>query len=256
MLVPRPDSRQCNESHELISDTIEDEGPFDGVIGFSQGAAVAVSMLLHHEIHNRGKPPPFKFGIFFCSIPVISPDPNYISEEIQKFLPYIRDYRQRRPASGGDGTAAGTEDMVPTVKEASKQRTGPKSRALLILKSQKEALVAELCDLFYDMLKMAPGKVEAERNGWSGAIDTTKPEHFPRFMHPLTTKSRISIPTVHVIGNSDMYAYQSELAVRVCEKKMTKVINVAADHAMPIAVSDLRAIASAAEWAIQKSRHL
>ncbi|KAJ4150080.1 hypothetical protein LMH87_010846 [Akanthomyces muscarius] len=43
-------SPSVEKAQAFIYEIIEDEGPFDGVLGLSQGAALAMSMLLHPEI--------------------------------------------------------------------------------------------------------------------------------------------------------------------------------------------------------------
>jgi predicted esterase len=47
---------------------MEREGPFDAVMGFSQGAALAYSLLDHH-VHTKGPdaPPLFKAAVFICA---------------------------------------------------------------------------------------------------------------------------------------------------------------------------------------------
>lgn len=40
-------------------------GPFDGVMAFSEGAAVAAGLLIQHIHQPRGSTPPFRFAIFF-----------------------------------------------------------------------------------------------------------------------------------------------------------------------------------------------
>jgi hypothetical protein len=52
---------------EYLLDIIEDEGPFDGVIGFSQGAAAAASLILYHQRQHVTEPPLFQLAIFFCA---------------------------------------------------------------------------------------------------------------------------------------------------------------------------------------------
>ncbi|KAL4782703.1 serine hydrolase FSH [Aspergillus varians] len=47
--------------------TIDREGPFDAVMGFSQGAALAYSLLDHHAQQNGAAAPPlFKAAVFIC----------------------------------------------------------------------------------------------------------------------------------------------------------------------------------------------
>ena len=50
-----------------MEEIIEEEGPFDGVIGFSQGAAVAANILLLYQAKNLFGPPPFKVAVFLCA---------------------------------------------------------------------------------------------------------------------------------------------------------------------------------------------
>lgn len=51
---------------DYINEVIEEEGPFDGVFGFSQGAALASSMMLEH---SKRKPLDdlFKFAVFIAA---------------------------------------------------------------------------------------------------------------------------------------------------------------------------------------------
>ncbi|KAL8868805.1 MAG: hypothetical protein Q9174_004740 [Haloplaca sp. 1 TL-2023] len=42
------------------------DGPFDGILGFSEGSSVAASLMLRRAA--RGKVPLFQFAIFFCAI--------------------------------------------------------------------------------------------------------------------------------------------------------------------------------------------
>lgn len=55
------------ESYDYLLDIIEEDGPFDGVVGFSQGAAAAATALLHNQQLDPTAPPLFNFAIFFCA---------------------------------------------------------------------------------------------------------------------------------------------------------------------------------------------
>lgn len=50
-----------------LEEVINEEGPFDGVIGFSQGAACAARLLLHCQKADPNACPPFKVAIFLCT---------------------------------------------------------------------------------------------------------------------------------------------------------------------------------------------
>jgi len=48
-----------------LSNYIESEGPFDGVIGYSQGASLAATFLIGYSQQNPSSPLPFKCAVFF-----------------------------------------------------------------------------------------------------------------------------------------------------------------------------------------------
>ncbi|KAH7369282.1 serine hydrolase FSH [Plectosphaerella cucumerina] len=51
---------------ELLDHVVEEQGPFDGILGFSQGASVACAYLAHLD-RRDGSCSPFRFAIFFSS---------------------------------------------------------------------------------------------------------------------------------------------------------------------------------------------
>ncbi|KAK7941484.1 uncharacterized protein PG986_013871 [Apiospora aurea] len=71
-------------AHDLVRQALEEDGPYDGIIGFSQGAAMAASLILSsskpsssaaaHEAVG-GLQPPFRFAVFICSVLPVAPPP-------------------------------------------------------------------------------------------------------------------------------------------------------------------------------------
>ncbi|PVH98547.1 hypothetical protein DM02DRAFT_530985 [Periconia macrospinosa] len=60
---------------------IENEGPYDGILGFSHGAALAAAYMVREAQHNPTKhlvEPAFKVAIFYSSIGVV--DPSHLLE--------------------------------------------------------------------------------------------------------------------------------------------------------------------------------
>ena len=52
-----PKKDQVIAAQEFVREVMEDEGPFDAVIGFSQGAALTSSMVLEYMKTNpKGRP--------------------------------------------------------------------------------------------------------------------------------------------------------------------------------------------------------
>ncbi len=65
---------QVRAGYEFIYKVIEEQGPFDGVMGFSQGAAISLSFIMHHaELHPEEESRmPFRFMVLF-SCPYLPP---------------------------------------------------------------------------------------------------------------------------------------------------------------------------------------
>jgi len=60
---------------QYLFDIMEEQGPFEGIIGYSEGATVAATLLLHEQIqfHEKGIAPMFKYAIFFAGWPPVDP---------------------------------------------------------------------------------------------------------------------------------------------------------------------------------------
>ncbi|OTA99826.1 hypothetical protein M426DRAFT_324814 [Hypoxylon sp. CI-4A] len=58
-------------ARKWLSEKLDRDGPYDGVLAHSQGAALASSFLLYRQWYEHEQPPPFKFAIFTSgSIPL------------------------------------------------------------------------------------------------------------------------------------------------------------------------------------------
>lgn len=57
------------EAYQLVYELIDEQGPFDGVMGFSQGGSLASSFLFHHMATCPSQPVEqlFRFAIVICS---------------------------------------------------------------------------------------------------------------------------------------------------------------------------------------------
>jgi predicted esterase len=64
-----------DEAIELLYEVIDEQGPFDAIIGFSQGAAIATVFMLHHMIKHPLDPPYalFKYALLFSGAVFIDP---------------------------------------------------------------------------------------------------------------------------------------------------------------------------------------
>ncbi|TQB72748.1 hypothetical protein MPDQ_006464 [Monascus purpureus] len=57
------------EAYELLYEVVEQDGPFDGVLGFSHGGTLASGFLVHHAKTRPYDPPPFRCAVFLNSLP-------------------------------------------------------------------------------------------------------------------------------------------------------------------------------------------
>ena len=64
------------EAYDLLHDTLLDEGPFDGILGFSHGGTLAAGFLIRHAKLHPGQSPLFRCAIFINSLPPFRMDPG------------------------------------------------------------------------------------------------------------------------------------------------------------------------------------
>jgi len=64
------DYESAKQAMEFVQDIIVEDGPFDGIMGFSQGAALALALLLQHSTDHPLDPAYAicKFAIFFSCV--------------------------------------------------------------------------------------------------------------------------------------------------------------------------------------------
>jgi predicted esterase len=81
------DDQSIMNAYEMLDEIIEEDGPFDGVLGFSHGGVVAAGILAHHATTKPYEPPPFRCAIFFSSFPPF----RMGDDEIPIFEPGLQD---------------------------------------------------------------------------------------------------------------------------------------------------------------------
>ncbi|KAI9653221.1 MAG: hypothetical protein M1821_007652 [Bathelium mastoideum] len=72
--------QSAQEALDYLYHIMEEEGPFDGIIGYSEGATVAATLILHEQKrwYAEGIPPMIKCALFFAGWPPLSPELNRI----------------------------------------------------------------------------------------------------------------------------------------------------------------------------------
>ena len=150
---------------------IEEDGPYDGIIGFSEGAALAASLLLCEE-HTRfgGPAASIKVAMFFNSLVALSP-----SEEIGHNI--------------GDSIMADQEKYI-------------------------------------GLLRFPDGDIKGETKEEKpfSHVYGFSPDDFP---------CRISIPTLHVIGEEDPFANYAHEIANLCRQEKAEVFLHNGGHELP-----------------------
>ncbi|KAH7417570.1 serine hydrolase FSH [Cadophora sp. MPI-SDFR-AT-0126] len=222
----------CSEmqvTHDELKSIIEDEGPFDACIGFSQGAAVLTSYLMEHEIKRSTEKPPFAFAVMFSPTISVAPDQKFGQDYIERYAKY---YDHNR-------------DMTKKIKVKV-----TKSRAALLLPGQKSQLVAEFQDLIAQGMQSAAENGEVQEDT---GMDINDVNTWPRVFHPFLCEERIRIPTVYVMGKEDPYEDQSKLSRRLCEPTVSRTVEHGGVHMVPRATKDVKKVVQAIEWAMHQS---
>ncbi|KAK6072393.1 hypothetical protein SCUP234_09186 [Seiridium cupressi] len=192
----QPTLDQLQEAFDLIYDVVDEEGPFDGIIGFSQGAALASSLLLDHQKNNPRGQPLFRVAVFLCGS-----------------LPFDLD------------SIDSPEDYQAVI-------------------SPETGLVR-----IQDVITSA--FVESSKT--SGFVNGSYPgDSFLRRHHAKKTKTRINVPTVHIVGEDDPYLPQGRALVDLCVGEKV-VVTHDLGHMLPRDSNFSQKAASAAENMISKA---
>lgn len=82
--------KSTDNAMKYLVKIMEERGPFDGIIGYSEGATVAATLLLHEQrrLKTKGIKPMFKYAIFFAGWPPLDPDSHamVLSDESEEMI--------------------------------------------------------------------------------------------------------------------------------------------------------------------------
>nr|POE88311.1 hydrolase fub4 [Quercus suber] len=237
-------------AHEQIHEFVEDEGPFDGVIGFSQGAALAASLLLHQAM-NGAERPMFNFAIFFAGNLPFSPDLGLYREEIMMFLgePEV----EENPAGDlveSDGETPPAE-IPGKLTEANGHHEPERSEAKAHHRSFYSLLLSGGPDFDVYMSSFV-SDTDHGRAAAAALNEDLLSEHSCRPYHFACTETRIGIPTLHVIGKADTYYAQGRDLWRLCDNKESVLLEHVGGHDIPRDERTVREVVVAAERMIER----
>lgn len=227
-------------AYELMDETISTQGPFDGILAYSQGGAWALGYMLQHMIDHPGKPLPFKFAVFFGTAAALSSDPEYMTDTIMGAMSKLSD-KEADELHDGFISRKGHKDP----REFNAVKDG--------------VLTGRDAEIFIGLLDMVQASLGArnffgiDESDATNAIpeDAYSLKNFPRFFNKLITKERINIPTVHIRGLHDDPAplRLAEIAQELCDPEKVQLIRYNGVHEVPHRQEDTVRIRQAIEKA-------
>ena len=224
---------QISKALDLIKAVIDEEGPFDGFLGFSQGASLILSYLMQHEMDHPHKTPDFQFAILFSPFTAVSSSSTLYDEiislfgqqELKIFKELMSSYRHS------------AEPIVTNTDSCNDWRV----KALIdnVLPTLQVGFVYEFIspDQFLSILATGDASV------------------IPRVLVPALIKERIRIPVVHVIGAKDetLFKAQAECMKGLCTPGLLHCMKHSLGHDIPRGV-EANSIVREIEWAMDASR--
>ncbi|KAI4255448.1 MAG: hypothetical protein L6R42_006734 [Xanthoria sp. 1 TBL-2021] len=201
-----------------LEDLLEDEGPFDGIFGFSQGAALTLSYCYQQQA--AANPLRTKFACLFSTAMPCSPDVGTGATIISKLRTLEYDITDRARCNGKDLTIA-EQEFVDVL--------------------QRTVVDAAMRDPLFPWTDM-----DVYRYGERDAI--------PRVLYPSVLAQKIQIPTIHVWGQND-FEYMikmAEVARSICEESMVKTVLHTGLHDIPKRQTEIKAVLRRIDWAISQ----
>jgi Na+-exporting ATPase len=228
-----------HDTHTWLSSILTERGPYDLVLTFSQGAALAASMLLLHEVNQAqltaldrvssngssdsdnleamAATPPFKSAIFICGgvpIPIL--------EYIGFHIPYATKARDQA------------------------------SRAALASMADSTSILALGSARWTGLAHSSPGPLSPfDTQRLPSGFTYNKEEEIRREMRGPV---QIGIPTVHIYGERDPRYVAGIQLSEVCVKSRRKVYNHGGGHEIPRFEAVSGAIADLVRWAVRAAQ--
>jgi pimeloyl-ACP methyl ester carboxylesterase len=208
------------EAVSCLEDVLNDEGPFDGIFGFSQGAALTLTYFYRQQAALQ--PPLVRFAILFSTAMPCSTDASLGDDIISRLRDLEYDITNRLPCPTKHASLTATEQEFVSVL----QRT-------IVDAADNESLLPCI-----DMGVYQDGERDA----------------IPRVMYADLLAQKIQIPTVHVWGSNDVgfMVRMAEIAHGICNEDTTKLLKHGGGHDIPKKPTEIRAILRALEWAMAR----
>ncbi|KAI9842019.1 MAG: hypothetical protein M1837_007515 [Sclerophora amabilis] len=217
-----PTTKKVAKAHRRVFAIIRQEGPFDAVMGFSQGASLAASMILHHQIERPSEPPLFRVAIFICSpLPFSSGLHHGIDARTYFGLKATKPLSTCRPTKVPEYLIPKDPYFMRGDNEAAHKDSSKQSK-----KSPAAASAHRSPHLLND------GHVSVSRKTNQQNDEQISGPHWQMF-HPTVDTVRISIPTAHIGGQKDFWRPHSNDLMKLCDGRLASVFEHDGGHEVP-----------------------
>lgn len=208
------------EAHKWLKEKLEKDGPYDGVMMFSQGCALVASYLLYHATETPGAPLPFKAAIFICggvTINVVEDVGIHVSLE-------AREWEEK--------SRKGLLEKTTTVGNYKRAQDRWANTGDLVFDPDQEIILKDVygMDLSEDNL---PDSLKVNgRRGLSG------------------------IPSVHIFGEKDPRYPQSLQLACLFDERDRRMFNHGSGHDIPRRKEVSEKITELVKWTARKRKEL
>lgn len=202
------------EAVDQLEDLLEYEGPFDGIFGFSQGAALTLSYFYRQQA--AASPLPVRFACLFSTAMPCSPDTGMGDTILSRLRALEYDITDRARRSG---------DLTPPEEEF------------------VDVLQQTIVDAATHKSLLPWIDMNVYRYGKFGAA--------PRVMHPSLLAQKITVPTVHVWGQNDFkfMIKMAEVGRSICDDSMSRTVLHSGSHDIPKKQPEIKAVIRMLDWA-------
>ncbi|GIK06342.1 hypothetical protein Aspvir_001990 [Aspergillus viridinutans] len=217
---PEPDKDAVERALSTLRNVVEEEGPFDGVIGYSQGASLAASYMLDCQSTHPLKPPPFQFAMLVCSSLPFSSSPSRSTDVTEAYAIFKQRLKEQ----------TGCQQTRDDFDDCWKVLGSPTARSVCS-DSDSECEKTADAGLYALTPTLLPPNTE-DIPAWSEPISDGKHSRVYTW-DPKVSSSRISIPSAHVYGGLDPYVHQSKELVKLCNPEFTFTYDHGKGHDFP-----------------------
>jgi hypothetical protein len=241
------DPQSVEKVHGYLQSVIEEDGPYDGIIGFSEGAALAASFLLSREYRAtlgdvvEDLESEFKVAIFFNSVKPYSPSEEIGSGAAETFQQELRRHSLFLKGQSAERRKSSLSQVEIDALAERRQRVLTQRRESVIawknndMPGRKASITSNADD---EQDEKTQGQVW---NSLFSPVFCFDPDSFP---------CKVQIPTLNVIGANDQFQDYSKELTKLCDQEQMEIVMLDIGHEIPRSGDELDKVAELFEMVV------